>query len=593
MASSRQKVLLIDDDVDIRDWIQRLVGPLQADLVTAYDGASGIAAARANHLDLILLDMNLPDMQGIDVCRILRADADLADVPIIFLTGAEDAEAKVNAFACGASDYVTKPFDPRELRARVRNALRTESLRTQLERQASTDTLTGLPNRGAFRRAIERQIARASAELGYGFCLMFVDLDRFKIINDSLGHEAGDRLLVHVTQCLNKLARDLEAAGIEAIVARMGGDEFTLVLSGVVDDDVANAVASSILDALATPALLGTATIRAFGSVGIRVARGDESSTLNVSDLLRDADVAMYQAKTSGRGRYAIFDQAMHQQLVDRVKMEHDLRDAVARGELELYYQPLVDLQSGEVAAFEALVRWRHPQLGMVSPATFVALAEESELIVDLGAWVLRTAIQFAATLVRRQPPDEVGVWRAAPRRTPHVCINISKRQLAVPQFAQFVTDLIAQANLSPDQVELEITESAIMYDPFVVGPVLAALRTGGIRLAIDDFGTGFSSLSMLPQFPVNVLKIDQSFISKLGISRGETAIVNAVVSLATHLGMTVVGEGIETVDQLNQLQSIGCGLGQGYLFGKPVPAALALLLPTSVVVPGLAAEAA
>jgi diguanylate cyclase (GGDEF)-like protein len=592
----RQKVLIVDDDAGIRDWMQRVVKPLDVDLIAAADGTSALAAARANDFDLILLDVNLPDMSGHEVCRLLRADPIFADLPIIFLTAAEDAEAKFRAFESGASDYVTKPFDVRELRARVRNALRTESLRAQLETQASTDALTGLPNRAAFRRAVERQIARVSADPKYGFALMFVDLDRFKVINDSLGHEVGDRLLIHVSQSLSALAKRMNVAGAQDwLVARMGGDEFTLVLAGVVDTQVAREVAEAILAALATPALLGTTTIRIGGSIGIRMCRGSEPTALVVGELLRDADVAMYQAKEDGRGRLAIFDQTMHQYVLDRMKMEHDLRLAIARDELELHYQPLVDLQTGDVVAFEALLRWHSPTFGMVPPSTFVPLAEESELILDLGTWVLKTAIAFAMTMRRSHDvasADNRTVQATSPA-VPRICINISKRQLARPNFFELVCDLVEQAGIPPAQLELEITETTIMFDPHVIGPVLGALRARGFRLAIDDFGTGYSSLSMLPQFPMDTLKIDRSFISQFGIGRGETAIVNAVVSLAAHLDLTVVAEGIETIDLLAQLQSIGCGLGQGYLFGKAMPANEALSLPRRIAVFDLRNQAA
>lgn len=566
----QQRVLMVDDDSRIAEWMQRLVRPLNVELLTATSGTAALTIAKTSALDVILLDVNLPDMSGYEVCQQLRSEPSLRDLPIIFLTAAEDLDAKVRAFECGASDYVTKPFDIRELRARVRSALRTQALLEELVTQAHTDALTGLPNRKGFHKAVNRQIAAASGDPANTFALIFLDLDRFKNINDSLGHEIGDELLIHVAKTLtNLLGEESTVRSCGASVAgRMGGDEFAILMPQVREAADVESVAASILAALAQPTLLHGYTLRSAASIGVRICSG---GGLVLPDLLRDVDVAMYQAKAGGRGRYAVFDQAMHQQVVDRISVENDLRNAAAAGQLELHYQPLVDLQSGRVEAFEALLRWNHPKLGSVSPAFFIPLAEESELIVEIGNWVLAEAARFARRL-REKRADH-----------PRVSVNLSKRQLASPDLHQTIHDLLVANGLTPNDLELEITETAIMFDPEVIVPVLAALRNDGIRLAIDDFGTGYSSLSTLPQFPVNTLKIDRSFIRQLGVGKGETAIVNAVVSLSAHLGMRTVAEGIETLDQLFQLQSIGCTTGQGFLFGRPMPASAAMELPSSV----------
>jgi diguanylate cyclase (GGDEF)-like protein/PAS domain S-box-containing protein len=421
-----------------------------------------------------------------------------------------------------------------------------------LSHQAFHDTLTGLPNRSLFLDRVAHSLARG-ARRNEAVAVLFLDLDRFKQVNDSLGHEAGDALLIAVGQRLITCLRQGDTA------ARLGGDEFTILLEDITDPTDATRVAERILEQFRSPFEITGQQIFMSTSIGIALSHQRHDSP---SDLLRDADLAMYQAKSRGRGTYAIFDDKMGSDAIERLELDTSLRRAIEREEFHLLYQPQIDLRTGQIVGFEALVRWQTPNQQAVSPGSFIPLAEETGLILTIGRWVLREAC--------RQGRD----WQARyPDAPPCVSVNLSSRQFQHPRLVDDVAAALEDSGLHPANLLLEITESGLMEAGGQNVSMLQRLKTLGVRLAIDDFGIGYSSLSYLKHFPVDVLKIDRSFVERLGENPEDAAIVQTVTTLAHTLGMEVTAEGVETREQFAQLRTLGCDHGQGYLFARPIPA--------------------
>jgi diguanylate cyclase (GGDEF)-like protein/PAS domain S-box-containing protein len=452
-------------------------------------------------------------------------------------------------------------------------------LERELARQAYSDPLTGLANRARFHEQLGRALATGHPER---IAVLVLDLDGFKTVNDSLGHAAGDRLLAEVAARLLNATRGCDT------VARMGGDEFAVLLENARSDDDAVRVAERVITALQSPFQLeesqvfvgasigiargqpcgtppyGTRAVLPQGSRGIeRVAGAAVDLLARLDSILRDADVAMYRAKGRGKGQYAVFEPAMRAAAVERLALEGDLRAALVHNELYLVYQPVVELSSGRISGAEALVRWQHPTRGLVPPNEFIPFAEETGLIIAVGRWVLAEACRQGVEWQRKQRRGE---------RRLAVGVNVSSRQLQDPSFVDDVANILAESRIEPSSVVLELTESAVVENPTVTIDRLRALKALGVRLAIDDFGTGYSALSYLQQFPIDVLKIDKSFID--GLCRGGThaALARMIVALGDALGVDCVAEGIEGEEQHTLLLELGCALGQGYLFSRPVP---------------------
>ena len=427
----------------------------------------------------------------------------------------------------------------------------------QLLHDAMHDGLTGLPNRALFLDRLKLAIARAKRRDTYHFSVLFLDLDRFKTINDSLGHLIGDQLLVGIARRLETCLRDGDTA------ARLGGDEFTILLDDMGDADDVLAVTERIRDELARPFNLGGHEV--FTSVSVGVA----PSTVGYDrpdEVLRDADTAMYRAKALGRGRNVVFDREMHARAVNLLQLETDLRRAVERREFQIHYQPIVMLDTGRLHGFEALVRWRHPKHGLISPMDFIPVAEETGLIVPIGQWVLAEACRQTREWQRRFP--------AHPPLS--ISVNLSTRQFTQPDLVEQVREVLEETGLDPRCLKLEITESVVMENSAAAAEMLGRLRALGLELSIDDFGTGYSSLSYLHRFPVSALKIDRSFVNQMRDNDENTELVRTIITLARTLGMEVVAEGVETERQLAQLKALECERGQGYYFSKPMEAAAA-----------------
>jgi diguanylate cyclase (GGDEF)-like protein/PAS domain S-box-containing protein len=421
-----------------------------------------------------------------------------------------------------------------------------------LEHQATHDPLTGLPNRALLLDRLTVSLARAE-RFKTAVAVLFLDLDHFKVVNDSLGHAMGDQLLIAAA---DRLKEALRQGG--DTVARFGGDEFVILCEDLTSEDDARSIADRVNELLAEPFLLGEHEVYVAASTGIAFTEGAAEAT----DLLRDADAAMYQAKEHGRDRYEVFDRQMRAEAVDRLSIESYLRRAIQHRELRIHYQPKVDLRTGAIVGTEALVRWEHPDRGLLLPGEFIRVAEETGLIVPIGRWVLEQAVRQAQR------------WQAEIPGLPplYICVNLSRRQLGHPSLVDEVAAVLDETGIDPGLVDLEITESVLMDDVELAHRALSNLHDLGVKLVVDDFGTGYSSLSYLQRFPVDLLKIDRSFVAGLGTNKGDTAIVTAVLSLAHALGMQAIAEGVETADQLAELRALGCDMAQGFYLARPQP---------------------
>jgi len=611
-ASDRTPTILIIDDMpaNLGVMVEHLAARGWRVLV-AQEGEEGLTRARFALPDLILLDVMMPGAGGFETCRRLKADERTRDIPVIFMTALADVEDKLKGFAAGAVDYVAKPFHIDEVLARVgthlalrssqqqlavQNAYLAEQIAVRREAEAALqaardeleqrvaartaalgranasleaeiaertaaqealyalachDALTGLPNRGVLEERLAQAIAQALRH-GRSVAVLFIDLDGFKHINDTLGHQAGDQILRDTASRLQQCVR------AEDCVARLGGDEFVISLAELAARDDAALVAHKIMRALEQPFLIDRREVHVSGSIGISAFPADGET---VDALLRGADMAMYAAKDEGPGNFRFFTAALSEMAQRRRTIADWLRRALSHDELELHYQPQVDLANGRIFAAEALIRWRQPGNGLVASGEFVPMAEETGLILPMGEWVLRHAC------------EQLHRWREEPG-APDLCIavNLSVRQFHQPGFQDLAARILAETGLPASALDLEITESLLVHNPESLR-TLNQLSDMGVQLAVDDFGTGYSSLAYLQRFPIDELKIDRSFVSGIGANPHDTAIVTAIIAMAHSLQLKVVAEGVETAGQLAFLAAHGCEAAQGFYFGKPVSA--------------------
>lgn len=693
------RILVIDDDASTLLLMRAALARAGFEVSTAIDGERGLALFREKSCDAVMLDVEMPGLDGFEVCARLREEAD-QDVPIVMVTGMDDIASIERAYEVGATDFIAKPINFALIGHRLRYLLRSRQTLVDLQvaidryqavlqaipdllfevdlegrfidyhsphaeilawpqekflgrtanevlpepaarefmealqqaaslgtctgkqftlqspegeiwfelsvsckatsehgrplfivlardvterkeaerriaRLAYYDALTGLPNRQLFIERVDREICRADREqrqLG----MLFVDLDGFKNVNDTMGHGAGDLLLQYAADRLrgglrasDVVARDADHVTSDADadgrveLARLGGDEFTALIVGLTAPQDAMAVAQRVLQLMRQPFEIYGRHVLLTASVGIAIYPddGDDAAT-----LLQHADTAMYLAKDVGRDNCQFYSAALTQAAMQRLELEGSLRQALEHGEFLLKYQPQLDAASGHVVAVEALIRWRHPARGLVSPAEFIPLAEETGLIVSIGRWVLRTACAQAAD------------WHRAGRRL-RMAVNLSPLQFRDPQLVRSVLDALAETGLAPELLELEVTESALMVDDDVTSATLVALREAGVGLALDDFGAGYSSMSQLKRMPISHLKIDRSFIRDLPDDDDDLTIVRAILSMAKALGFSVTAEGVETAEQAQLLRAIGCDALQGFFFSPPVSAPEVLAL--------------
>lgn len=553
-------ILIVDDEVVSRYTVEALLESEGYHLVFAESGPEALAKAEALVPDLMLLDVVMPGMDGFQVCQKLRANPRLAELPVVMVTALDDRESRIRGIEMGADDFMTKPFDCAELRARIRTITRLNRYRRLVETEeqlaylANYDVLTQLPNRNLLFERL-RQSLRQARRHHQSIVVLALDLDNFQMINDSLGHEFGDNMLIEVAQRLSR------AIPPGATVARMGGDEFVVIQESDNPVKDVNELSQCLLDTISQSIIMRDQEIFVTASIGISVYPGDGDEA---AALLKNANTALSGAKAQGKNTSQFFTAEMNVAALTRLLLENQLRKVLIRDELRVYYQPQIDLKNNQIVGMEALVRWQHAELGLLGPNKFIPVAEETGLIVPIGEWVLRTACQQSQT------------WQAAGLPPLRMSVNVSSRQFQYPTLLETVKTVLADTRLNPIFLELELTESMLM-EGHADGKsdnltILKELKRMGVRIAIDDFGTGYSSLSYLKRFPVNTLKIDRSFIQDICQNKDDAAITTAIIAMAHSLQLSVVAEGIETPEQLEFLRHRRCEVAQGYLFSRPLP---------------------
>ena len=584
-------ILIVDDTPENLRLLSNMLSRRGYRVRKAISGSMALTAVQTLAPDLILLDIMMPDMDGYALCDRLKGDDRTRDIPVVFLSALNDVFDKVKAFTVGGADYIGKPFQIEEVLARVHHQLRIKSvereirqlnadleervdertsqlrertrqlesanrqlldeigqrerIQKRLKYLAYHDRLTNLPNRAQFEIKLTESLE--DEKLDGDLAVLFIDCDRFKVVNDSLGHAVGDELIKSLAKRLRDNLDD------EVIVARWGGDEFVALLYDNNEADVI-ALAQDLLKVLSEPHQLSRHEVFVNTSIGIAFSVAD----LSPEELLRNADAAMYRAKALGGNRYHLFDPMLHQEALERLALENDLRYAYERNEFEVYYQPILNLQTGELFGFEALLRWHHPQRGWVSPSEFIPTIEETGLIDQVGEWVLEEA---CTQLVQ---------WHRDWKLPLVMSVNLSVRQFAQPDFLDQVDRVLINTGIEPKFLKLEITETALMENSNSTLYILKQLKSRQIKISIDDFGTGYSSLSYLQTFPVDTLKIDRAFVVGMSESPDGKGLVPAILNLARATNIETIAEGIETIEQRDSLRSLGCNFAQGFLFARP-----------------------
>lgn len=563
-------VLIVDDSPNNI----RMLGKILAQdcrVLFATSGSEAMKCAVADQPDLILLDVMMPEIDGFTVCAWLRDNEPTRDIPVIIVTALHDPEAETRGFTAGAVDFLTKPVNPPAVRARVSAHLALRKQRTDLEKanallqeeiherkrleeqlreQAEFDALTGLPNRKLFQDRLQQTLLMGDRNQR-NFAVLFVDLDRFKWVNDTLGHDAGDALLIEATRRMKSVVRKSDT------VARLGGDEFTVILTDVLHESMVELVARKLLEQLNTAFILKGQEVTISGSIGIAIYPSDGAT---VVDLTKNADSAMYMAKESGRNAFQFFSHEINQEAHRRMSLEGELRHACQANEFFLDYQPKVKLMTGQMMGMEALVRWDHPSKGILFPKEFISLAEGTGLVMKIGAWVLRTACRDATCWANEGFPNL------------KLAVNLSALQFRDGDLlVALVEETLQETGFPAHNLELEITESMMMGNTEQVATTLKKLQNMGVSIAMDDFGTGYSSLALLKRLPIQVIKIDRSFVSDLKSDSNNTAFIAAIISMAKQLGLHVVVEGVETAEQLKILRNQGGDDVQGFFFSPPL----------------------
>ena len=559
-AGTGVRVLLAGGSPERAVWLRELLAEsrvMRFELLHVERVSELLAVPDAETADVMLLTLGADDLPGMSSLTQARLSAPL--LPVVVLSEIDDEAVALRALQSGARGFVVRDdLNARRLITTLGAALESHRMILQLanarERArhlATHDQLTGLPNRSLFHDRLSQALAAAQRSR-QRLSLLFLDLDGFKSINDSLGHAAGDGLLRGLSRRITACLRETDLAG------RLGGDEFAALLTNLSHELDASTVARKLIAELSEPLQFRSQSMSIRCSIGIATFPADGT---DADELLKKADIAMYHAKERGGGRFEFYTREMNAAIEERQSLEEDLRTVVEDGALVLHYQPQFDLTRGRIIGAEALLRWQHPERGLLSPSAFLPILEETGLVLSTGNWVLRQACEQNAQ------------WNRDGHRGLRISVNVSSQQFLEPDFATSVAELLDATGLPPVCLELEITESSLLRDVDVTVNTLRSLRHMGVRLAIDDFGTGYSSLSYLKRLPIDVLKIDQSFVRALTTDPADATITEAIVRLAGGLNLTTIAEGVESLEQLLLLGSYGCNRMQGFLFGKPVPA--------------------
>jgi diguanylate cyclase (GGDEF)-like protein len=544
-------ILIVDDDRTTQIALRHALDAEGFRVEVVSNGEEAISAIGKISPELILMDAIMPVMDGFATTRQLARMPGSEQVPVLMITSLDDPASIDLAFAAGAIDYIPKPIHFAVLTHRIKQIVNARRAEGKVRRLAYHDSLTGLPNRVRFLDHVSHTLQRHGRE-NRQLAILFLDLDRFKLINDTLGHNIGDELLKAVGMRITHALRGSD------MLARLGGDEFTVVLEDLPAPKIAGVVAGKICKTLGTPFSIGGHEIFVGISIGISLFPSDGA---NVSSLLKNADTAMYRAKKNGNG-FLYYEEGMGSTFSKKLLLENSLRRALERNEMEVFYQPKYSLERNCTIGAEALVRWRHPSEGLISPLHFIPLAEESGLIIPIGEWVMRTACA------------QIKKWLDAGFPDLTIAVNLSVRQIVQANFVEVVARVIHETGIPAHLLELEITESVLMENAKEAMQSLQQLRDMGVTLAVDDFGTGYSSFAYLKRLPISVLKIDRTFIRDIDALPDDAAIVTGMIVLAHTLRLQVVAEGVETATQEAFLREKGCDMIQGYYLSEPIPAA-------------------
>ena len=554
-------VMFVDDEASTRMIAEEFLDQAGFKVVEAESGEQALAIIDEVQPDLILLDVEMPGINGFEVCRRIRTMPDYAATPILMLTGLHSSECIDLAYEAGATDFSTKPINWSLLCHRLRYIHRSGTAEKKIHQLAYYDTLTGLANRTFLQDRLRQAIKTADAANSM-LAVLYFDLDNFKRINDTFGHSTGDQMLTAVSRRVELVIEKYKAATPDAAItlARMGGDEFAILLNELEQESTIINLATDIIAVFSDPFELDGNKLFSSPSIGVSVYPGDGKT---IDTLLSKADIAMYEAKSTGKNNFSLHTSEKE----DVRRRRHDIsilmRQALQDEAFSVYYHPQLNLHTGQVFAAEALCRWQDPGFGFIPPDEFIPIAEENGLIESLGTWVLRHSCQCA-----RQWIDSDFFFR-------NVAVNISVLQFMQAGFVDLVATILEETQLPPENLELEITESLLAIDTNNAVSILKQLKDIGVTLSIDDFGTGYSSLSQLKNFPIDRLKIDQSFIRNITTSNEDAAITRAIIAMAKSLNILVLAEGVETAEHLHFLKENGCDEIQGYLLCKPSPVEL------------------
>jgi diguanylate cyclase (GGDEF)-like protein len=545
----RPVVVLADDDPSIRLMVRHVLESEDFDIVEAADGLEAIKAVEKHHPALILLDAVMPGIDGFTTCQQIKEKGH-TDIPIMMITGLDDDASVERAYEVGAIDFITKPIKWAVLKHRVKSVVAKVIAERKVQLLAYRDTLTDLPNRLLFADRLEQAVIR-SKRSQTSMALMLVDIDDFKLVNDSFGHEAGDKLIKAVGTLISRSLRRADT------IARLGGDEFAVIIEGIDSPEDAISIADNLTTILEHNVRLDDQETYTSASIGIAVYPDDGK---DARTLLKNADTAMFRAKENGRHCFQFYKPEMSVSAMERLELENSLKSAFERDEFRIHYQPVIDINKNEIISTEALLRWQHPEKGMIHPSDFVSAVEDSGLIIALGEWVIFSACK------------QIRVWQDAGLEGQNVSINLAPRQFKEQDIVALFTQAIAENNIEGSSLSVEITERTLIDNIGEVEHTLKKLRGMGLKILLDDFGTGYASLAYLKEFPVDIVKIDRTFVEGIPDNHEDSAIVEAIAGLTRGLKLELLAEGVENERQLDFLKGIGCQYAQGYYWSKALP---------------------